>query len=92
MLGHRQTAGPRRLCQPLEQRPIVGQAAQEALEEVRVRVDQAGEHRLARRVDDFVGLSKQVFWRRAALHRLDAFPAHEHVAGSMRLAHVAVAR
>ena len=43
---------PDPLPQPLEQRQVVGQSAEQRLAQVDVRLDEAGHHEIARRVDD----------------------------------------
>ena len=58
---------------------------------MRVRVDQAGDDRLARGVNDLIGPDQQPCRRRAGLDCLDAFSAYEDVAGLQRLPHVGVA-
>ncbi len=67
---------PHAPLEPVEQREVVGRAAEERLAEVDVRLHEAGQHGAAARVDDEVGLEVG----EVAADGLDARPAHEHVA------------
>ncbi len=55
---HRGLGRPDHFLEPAQQRPVVGQPAQERLREVGVRVDQAGQHGHVPGVDEPLGTSR----------------------------------
>ena len=83
-LGHR----PDGDLEPFEQRFVIGQAAQERLEQVRVGIHHAGHDGHVRRVDDGIRALTQLDGRLAGSERRDPIIDDEHVAGIVDAARV----
>ena len=80
MLGQRLRHRPDGDLQPLQQRLVIGQPAQEGLKQVGVRVDHARHDGHVRGVDDRIGALAQLEGRRTRTHGRDPIRFQEEVA------------